>query len=78
MPTDFLFDGPDDARVTIMLAHGAGAPMDSASMNSTTKVLAASGFRVARFEFGYMAARRSGERKPPPTSSTPATGVNWS
>lgn len=66
MPTNFLFDGPEDARVTIMLSHGAGAPMDSASMNATTKVLAAAGFRVARFEFGYMAARRSGERKPPP------------
>ena len=66
MATDFLFDGPDDARVTILLAHGAGAPMDSASMNATTKALAAAGFRVARFEFGYMAARRTGERRPPP------------
>jgi predicted alpha/beta-hydrolase family hydrolase len=64
--TDFLYDGPEDARVTIMLAHGAGAPMDSASMNATTKVLAAAGFRVVRFEFAYMAARHSGERKPPP------------
>ena len=27
--TDFLFDGPEDARVTVLLAHGAGAPMDS-------------------------------------------------
>ena len=26
---NFLFDGPDDARTTILLAHGAGAPMDS-------------------------------------------------
>jgi predicted alpha/beta-hydrolase family hydrolase len=66
MPTDFLFDGPEDARITIMLSHGAGAPMDSASMNATTKVLATAGFRVARFEFSYMAARRTGERKPPP------------
>ena len=66
MATNFLFDGPEDARVTIMLAHGAGAPMDSASMNATTKALAAAGLRVARFEFGYMAARRQGERKPPP------------
>ena len=70
MPTDFLFDGPEDSRVTILLAHGAGAPMDSASMNATTKVLAAAGFRVARFEFGYMAARRTGERKPPPKAET--------
>src|SRR6478752_2559776 len=70
MTTSFLFDGPEDARVTILLAHGAGAPMDSASMNATTKALAAAGFRVARFEFGYMAGRRTGVRKPPPKAET--------
>jgi predicted alpha/beta-hydrolase family hydrolase len=65
--TDFLFDGPEDAPATILLAHGAGAPMDSASMTAATKALAAAGFRVARFEFGYMAGRRTGAgRKPPP------------
>ncbi|HEV7318681.1 MAG TPA: alpha/beta family hydrolase [Ensifer sp.] len=67
MRETFLFDGPENAAVTILLAHGAGAPMDSASMNATAKALAASGLRVARFEFGYMAARRTSEgRKPPP------------
>jgi len=67
---DFLFDGPPDAAITILLAHGAGAPMDSASMNAAAAALAAEGFRVARFEFGYMAARRSGQRKPPPRAET--------
>ena len=67
----FLMDGPTDARMTILLAHGAGAPMDSASMSAAAGALAASGFRVARFEFGYMAARRtSGDRKPPPRAET--------
>ena len=67
----FLFDGPDDAAITILLAHGAGAPMDSASMTATAKALAEAGFRVARFEFGYMAARRTSEgRKPPPRAET--------
>lgn len=71
MTTQFLFDGAEDARVTLLLAHGAGAPMDSASMNATTKVLAAEGFRVARFEFGYMASRRtSAGKKPPPRAET--------
>ena len=64
--TDFLFDGPADAATTVLLAHGAGAPMDSAAMTAAARALAATGLRVARFEFGYMAARRSGERKPPP------------
>lgn len=41
--------------------------MDSASMTATALVLAEAGFRVARFEFDYMAARRGGSgRKPPP------------
>ncbi len=70
MALSFLFDGPEEARTTILLGHGAGAPMDSASMNATAKALAAAGFRVARFEFGYMAARRSGTRKPPPRAET--------
>jgi uncharacterized protein len=67
MATNFLFDGPDDAEITILLAHGAGAPMDSGSMNATTKALVEEGFRIARFEFGYMASRRTDAgRKPPP------------
>jgi predicted alpha/beta-hydrolase family hydrolase len=70
MATNFLFDGPEDARITVLLAHGAGAPMDSASMNATAKALAEAGFRVARFEFGYMAARRDGVRKPPPRAES--------
>jgi predicted alpha/beta-hydrolase family hydrolase len=71
MPNSFLFDGPEDARVTLLLAHGAGAPMDSASMTATARTLAAAGLRVARFEFGYMAARRTeAGRKPPPRAET--------
>jgi predicted alpha/beta-hydrolase family hydrolase len=63
----FLFEGPEDARTTILLAHGAGAPMDSAAMAAMSTALSGVGFRVARFEFGYMAARRTSEtRKPPP------------
>ncbi len=71
MDEQFLLDGPDEAAVTILLAHGAGAPMDSASMTATAKALAEAGFRIARFEFAYMAARRTSEgRKPPPRAET--------
>jgi predicted alpha/beta-hydrolase family hydrolase len=67
MTTQFLFDGPEDARFTLLLAHGAGAPMDSAAMNAAARALAGHGFRVARFEFAYMAGRRTGAGpKPPP------------
>jgi predicted alpha/beta-hydrolase family hydrolase len=67
----FLFTGPDDAATTILFAHGSGAPMDSASMNAAAAALAAEGLRIARFEFPYMAARRTdGSRRPPPKAET--------
>jgi len=67
----FLFDGPAEAGATLLLAHGAGAPMDSPSLSAIAKALAAAGMRVARFEFDYMAARRSSsQRKPPPRAET--------
>lgn len=68
--TDFLLDGPEGAAATLLLAHGAGAPMDSAAMTAVTRALAAEGLRVARFEFAYMAARRQGARKPPPRAES--------
>jgi len=63
---DFLFDGPETASVTVILAHGAGAPMDSPFMDAFAHGIAAAGFRVARFEFPYMAARRADGMKRPP------------
>ena len=65
---DFLFDGPSkgDGRqspLTLVLAHGAGAPMDSPFMTSFAGTLGAKGIRVARFEFPYMAGRRVDGRK---------------
>lgn len=64
---NFLFDGPEQAEQTILLAHGAGAPMDSPSLSATAAALGKAGFRVARFEFDYMAGRRrEAGRKPPP------------
>jgi predicted alpha/beta-hydrolase family hydrolase len=65
---DGPFDGPEDgpAVQTIVLAHGAGAPMDSAFMNTVAQALTAGGVRVARFEFPYMRRlRETGERRPP-------------
>jgi predicted alpha/beta-hydrolase family hydrolase len=61
---DFLFDGPD-RETTLILAHGAGAPMDSPFMNAMARGLAEQGLRVARFEFPYMRSRRDGRRRPP-------------
>ena len=52
--------------VTLILAHGAGAPMDSAFMNDMAARLAGHGVNVVRFEFPYMAQRRvDGGKRPP-------------
>jgi uncharacterized protein len=51
---------------TYVFAHGAGAAMDSRGMTDLATRLVAHGLRVVRFEFGYMAARRRGVRRPPP------------
>ncbi len=71
MSEKFLIAGPDNPSATIMLAHGAGAPMDSKSMTAASDALVAVGFRVARFEFAYMGVRRTSDaRKPPPKAET--------
>jgi predicted alpha/beta-hydrolase family hydrolase len=54
------------SSATLLLAHGAGAPMDSPFMNQLAANLAARGVSVFRFEFAYMAARRTDGRKRPP------------
>jgi predicted alpha/beta-hydrolase family hydrolase len=56
----------EPASTTLILAHGAGAPMDSGWMNDMAARLAASGINVLRFEFPYMAQRRlDGGKRPP-------------
>ena len=61
-----LWNGPPTAERTILLAHGAGAGMDTPFMNHFAEGLAEHGLRVGRFEFPYMAARRQGGRRSPP------------
>lgn len=65
--TEFLTTGPEDAAATLLFAHGAAAPMDSAFMNVVADLLAERRVRTLRFEFPYMASRRrTGKRKPAP------------
>jgi predicted alpha/beta-hydrolase family hydrolase len=66
--TEFLFDGPEAAPITLVLAHGAGAPRNSTFMNVVARGVAQGAVRVARFEFPYMRARRGGgpRRAPDP------------
>jgi predicted alpha/beta-hydrolase family hydrolase len=66
---DFLYAGPAEGP-TLMLAHGAGAAMDSGWMTVFCGLLGERGIRTARFEFAYMAGRRDGARKPTPRAES--------
>lgn len=65
----WLWNAPamtDGRPATLILAHGAGAPMDSEFMTDIANRLAALGVGVLRFEFPYMAQRRiDGGKRPP-------------
>ncbi|MGZ5426434.1 MAG: alpha/beta family hydrolase, partial [Thermoanaerobaculia bacterium] len=61
---------------TLVLAHGAGAPMDSPFLEAIAKGIASAGFRVARFEFPYMRARREEGKKRPPDRG-PVLSESW-
>ena len=61
----YLIDGPESAP-TLVLAHGAGAPMDHPWMERVAALLAGEGVRTVRFEFPYMAARRTTGKRPGP------------
>ena len=63
---EWRWDGPDDARWTLLLAHGAGAGMDHPFLAEAGRALGERGLRVGRFEFPYMQrARAEGRRLPP-------------
>ncbi|WP_139093040.1 MULTISPECIES: alpha/beta family hydrolase [unclassified Pseudomonas] len=55
-----------ELSATLVLAHGAGAPMDSPFMGDIAARLAERGISVVRFEFPYMAMRREDGRRRPP------------
>lgn len=60
----------------IVLAHGAGAAMDSPFMQAMAAGLAKHDFRVIRFEFPYMRQRRAGGGSRPPDKE-PALRQAW-
>ncbi|MFC6635262.1 alpha/beta fold hydrolase [Microbulbifer taiwanensis] len=63
---EVLIERPEQPRARFLFAHGAGAPMDSEFMQAIAAGLCARGIEVIRFEFPYMAERRSGGSRRPP------------
>ncbi len=60
---DYLTDGPKNSKHVFLFAHGAGGPMDHSWMGTVAKAMGEQGIRVVRFEFPYMAARRTAGKK---------------
>lgn len=63
--TDYLIDG-ESGNPLFIFAHGAGAGMDHAFMESVAKGLATKGVQVVRFNFPYMVKRAEDGKKRPP------------
>ncbi len=61
----FRHDPAPDAVARLLLAHGAGAPMDHPWLNDFTALLIERQVGVTRFEFEFMAARRTGSKRRP-------------
>jgi len=66
MKTELVESGPTTAERTIVIAHGAGAGLDTPFLVRFAEGLGDRGLRVVRFEFPYMAKRREdGKRRGP-------------
>lgn len=76
MSHHIIWNGPENADATLVLAHGAGAPMDSEFMNIIAEGLGQVGVRVARFEFPYMQKRREDGKSRPPDRG-PKLEAHW-
>ncbi|MFV0576290.1 MAG: alpha/beta fold hydrolase [Vibrio sp.] len=61
-----LIDGNADSKVTVLLAHGAGAGMEHDFMQSIAHQLSQHDIRVVRFNFPYMVKRAEDGKKRPP------------
>lgn len=62
---EFLLDRSPAPVARLLLAHGAGAPADSAFLSQLAGQLALLGIEVWRFNFAYMAKTVAGQKQPP-------------
>lgn len=62
----YLTDGPEKSKHIFLFAHGAGGAMDTPWMTRIARSLGERGIRVVRFEFPYMATRRSAGKRGAP------------
>ncbi len=71
MTSPYLITSAAKPIARLVLAHGAGAAMDSAFLNQMAERLSERQIETWRFEFPYMAERRcGGKKRPPPKAET--------
>jgi uncharacterized protein len=64
-----IIDGPTNPKALLILAHGAGAGIETEFMSTIAAGIADNDIRVIRFEFPYMTiARETGKRRAPNTA----------
>jgi uncharacterized protein len=61
-----LENGPENATLRLIIAHGAGAGITFPFLEQISELIAGHDIAITRFEFDYMAARRDGGKKRPP------------
>jgi uncharacterized protein len=62
----FIIDRAPQRLATLVLAHGAGANMESRELTQLAHALAERGLDVVRFDFPYMVKKRETGRRGPP------------
>ena len=70
-----LFLRPDNARLLLVLAHGAGAGMSHQFMENLAGELAAEGIATLRYQFPYMEGRRRVPDSPAVLTATVVAAV---
>src|SRR4249920_1695947 len=70
-----LFLRPDNARLLLVLAHGAGAGMSHSFMENLADELASVGIATMRYQFPYMEGRRRVPDAPAVLTATVAAAV---
>ncbi|WP_062270366.1 alpha/beta family hydrolase [Endozoicomonas arenosclerae] len=63
---NLIWNRAETGSPLLILAHGAGAAMDSDFMNQMADLIMTAGVTVVRFEFPYMQERRETGKKRPP------------
>ena len=63
---NLMINRPKNPISTLVFAHGAGAPMDSAWMTNVASLFSERDIKVIRFNFPYMERRFTENKKFPP------------